>query len=56
MAVRRLARRRVELFVVTGPAFAGQNVASVGPDGVLVPSSTWKAVYDPGAGAAGAYA
>ena len=56
MAVRRLARRRGELFVVTGPAFAGQNVASVGPDGVLVPSSTWKAVYDPGAGAAGAYA
>ena len=42
-------------FVVTGPAFAGHNVASIRPDGVLVPSSTWKAVYDPSAGAAGVY-
>ena len=55
MAVRRLARRRGELFVVTGPAFAGQNVASVGPDGMLVPSSTWKAIYDPSAGSVGVY-
>ena len=55
MAVRRLARRRGELFIVTCPAFSGQHVASVGPDSVLVPSSTWKAVYDPSAGASGAY-
>ena len=31
--------------VVTGPVFAGQQLQSVGPDGVLVPSATWKAVY-----------
>ena len=55
MAVRHLAMRRGELYLVTGPAFEGQNLQSIGPDGVLVPSSTWKAVYDPRAGEAGAY-
>ncbi len=54
-AVRDLAVREGELYVVTGPAFAGQQVASIGPDGVLVPTSTWKAVYDPRAGGAGVY-
>ena len=54
-AVRRLATREGELFVVTGPAFQGQQVQSIGPDGVLVPSSTWKAVYDPRAAGTGVY-
>ena len=54
-AVRDLAVREGELYVVTGPAFQGQQLASIGPDGVLVPSSTWKAVYDPRTGGAGAY-
>ncbi len=54
-AVRRLAERQGELFLVTGPAFAGEALKSIGPDSVLVPSSTWKAVYDPGAGEAGVY-
>ena len=54
-AVRRLAARQGELYVVTGPAFQGQQVQSIGPDGVLVPSSTWKAVHDPKAGGTGAY-
>ncbi len=54
-AVRDLAARQGELYVVTGPVFAGQELKSIGPDGVLVPSSTWKAVYDPRAGGAGAY-
>ncbi len=54
-AVRHLAQREGELYVVTGPAFQGQQIASIGPDGVLVPTSTWKAVYDPHAGGAGAY-
>jgi len=54
-AVRDLAVRQGELYVVTGPVFAGQELKSIGPDGVLVPSSTWKAVYDPRAGGAGAY-
>ncbi len=55
MAVRRLAMRQGELYLVTGPAFQGGNLKSIGPDGVLVPTSTWKAVYDPVAGGAGAY-
>jgi len=54
-AVRHLAQRRGELFVVTGPAFQGQSLKTIGPDGVLVPSATWKAVHDPRSGGAGAY-
>ena len=51
-ATRALASRDGEVYVVTGAAFAGQQLQSIGPDGVLVPSSTWKAVYDPLQGAA----
>ena len=54
-AVRRLAEREGELYVVTGPAFHGANLRSIGPDGVLVPSSTWKAVYDPRRQGTGVY-
>ncbi len=54
-AVRDLAVSEGELYVVTGPAFAGRRLRSVGPDGVLVPSSTWKAVYDPRTRGAGVY-
>lgn len=54
-AVRRLAMREGELYLVTGPAFQGGQLQSIGPSGVLVPSVTWKAVYDPRAGGAGAY-
>ena len=54
-AVRHLATREGELFLVTGPAFGGRRVQSIGPDGVLVPSSTWKAVYDPRAARTGVY-
>ena len=54
-AVRDLAVARGELYLVTGPAFQGRQVKSIGPNGVLVPTSTWKAVYDPRAGGAGAY-
>ncbi len=54
-AVRRLAEREGQLYVVSGPAFQGAKLQSIGPEGVLVPSSTWKAVYDPRAGGAGAY-
>ncbi len=55
MAVRHLAERRGELYVVTGPAFQGLSLKTIGPDGVLVPSATWKALYDPRSGGAGAY-
>ena len=54
-AVRNLAAREGQLFLVTGPAFQGQEIQSIGPDGVLVPSATWKAVYDPRAQGAGVY-
>ena len=55
IAVRHLAQRRGELYVLTGPAFQGQALRTIGPAGVLVPSATWKAVYDPRSGGAGAY-
>ena len=54
-AVRHLATREGELYLVSGPAFHGANLRSIGPDGVLVPSSTWKAVYDPRRQATGVY-
>ncbi|WP_239479407.1 DNA/RNA non-specific endonuclease [Lichenicola cladoniae] len=46
-AIRNLANKDGELYLVTGPAFHGTELRSIGPDGVLVPTSTWKAVYDP---------
>ena len=52
-AVRTLAERRGELYVVTGPIFAGQQVQTVGR--VLVPSLMFKAVLDPGRRQAAAY-
>ena len=54
-AVRRLARRRGELYVVTGPAFTGTQIDTIGDNRVLVPTAIWKAVYEPRALAAGAY-
>ena len=53
--VRRLAERDGELYLVTGPALHGTDIRSIGPDGVLVPSSTWKAVYDPRRQGTGVY-
>ena len=53
-AVRRLAQRRGELFVVTGPAFEGSGLQAL-KGRVLVPTVTWKAVYDPAAHGAAAY-
>jgi endonuclease G, mitochondrial len=54
-AVRDLGEREGELFLVTGPAFRGKRIRSIGTDGVLVPTSTWKAVYDPGRQGTGVY-
>lgn len=53
MAVRKLATREGELYVVTGPAFHG-STQGIGRD-VFVPTSTWKAVYDPVTNGAGVY-
>lgn len=52
-AVLNEAARRGTLFVVTGPAFADTELASVG--NVLVPTHFWKAIYDPARRQAGAY-
>src|SRR3954453_2035626 len=54
-AVRDLAARQGELYVVTGPAFQAQQLQSIGPGGVLVPSATWKAIYSPQGGGTGVY-
>ncbi len=54
-AVRRLALRDGEVYVVTGPAFHARRLSSIGHDRVLVPTSTWKAIYDPRRQAAGVY-
>jgi endonuclease G len=54
-AVRDLAADEGELFVVTGPMFQGQELQSIGPDGVLVPSMIWKAVYSRSRRGAAAY-
>jgi endonuclease G len=53
-AVRHLAQRRGELYVVTGPLFQGDQVVFLHGH-VRVPTSTWKAIYDPAARGAAAY-
>jgi endonuclease G len=53
-AVRDLALRDGELYVVTGPMFQGQNLQAL-KGRVLVPSDTYKAVYDPARHGAAAY-
>ena len=52
-AVRTLALKEGELYVVTGPIFSGNDLEAVG--NVLVPNSLWKAVLDPRRGRASAY-
>lgn len=54
-AVRDLAVSEGQLYAVTGVLFQGSQIQSIGGDGVLVPTETWKAVYDPAAGGAAAY-
>jgi endonuclease G len=45
-AVRDRANEDGQLYVVTGPAFLDANVQSL-QGRVLIPSMTWKAIYDP---------
>ncbi|GEP01821.1 DNA/RNA non-specific endonuclease [Methylobacterium haplocladii] len=52
--VRRLAIRRGELFVVTGPIFSGTAARAINGR-VLVPTQIYKAIYDPARGEAAAY-
>ncbi|MDT8870687.1 DNA/RNA non-specific endonuclease [Komagataeibacter rhaeticus] len=41
--------------MVTGPAFRGSSLSAIGRDRVLVPTSTWKAVYTPARQQTGVY-
>ncbi|MGJ9416486.1 DNA/RNA non-specific endonuclease [Massilia sp. CMS3.1] len=44
-AVRKMAKKEGQLYVITGPAFLGTNLRKVG--NVLVPSHVYKVVYSP---------
>ncbi|WP_300760279.1 DNA/RNA non-specific endonuclease [Janthinobacterium sp.] len=52
-AVRKMAKKEGDLYVITGPAFIGGNLRKVGR--VLVPSHLYKAVYSPRQRAGAAY-
>jgi endonuclease G len=51
---RKLARRRGEMYVVTGPIFEGEALQRLNGR-VLIPTLLFKAIYDPAAQMAGAY-
>ena len=53
-SVRKLAKNRGELFIVTGPIYSGNNIQRIG-GAVMVPTQTFKAIYDPNRNEAGAY-
>ena len=53
-AARKLASDEGELYVVSGPAFIGSDIQSIGR-GVLVPTHVWKVIYSPRQQRAGAY-
>ena len=50
--VRNLTTQLGEVYVVTGPAFGTDTIPTIGKNQVAVPAYTWKAVYEPGVGAA----
>lgn len=53
-AVRMMAKRSGDLYVVTGPIFQGADVQQIG-GAVMVPTKLFKALYDPLRKEAGAY-
>jgi len=52
--VRKMAKDRGDIYVVTGPIFQGTNIQQIG-GAVMVPTQLFKAVYDPQRQDAGAY-
>ncbi|NHO55028.1 DNA/RNA non-specific endonuclease [Acetobacter estunensis] len=54
-AVRGLADRDGELYVVTGPGYDPDDDQTIGPDHIPVPALTWKAIYDPVSNGTGVY-
>lgn len=53
-AVRDAVERGANLYVITGPAFESDSLRQLNGR-VLIPTSVWKAIYDPARGQAGAY-
>ncbi|MBO1326561.1 DNA/RNA non-specific endonuclease [Acetobacter sp. TBRC 12305] len=53
--VRDMTYQDGEIYVVTGPAFHGHPIPTIGESHVFVPSSTWKALYEPRRQRAGVY-
>jgi endonuclease G, mitochondrial len=53
-SVRKMAKERGEIYVVSGPLFLGSNIQRMG-GAVMVPTHTFKAIYDPLRGESGAY-
>lgn len=53
-STRNEAKRRGELYVITGPLFQGDQLKSL-HGRVMIPSGLFKAIYDPGRGEAAAY-
>jgi endonuclease G len=53
-ATRNLAKQRGEIFVVSGPIFAGTSLKRIN-NRVLVPTNYFKAIYDANTGESGAY-
>ncbi len=49
-----VTRQKQDVYVVSGPVFAAKKLKTIGK-GVIVPTATYKAVYLPKTGAAGAY-
>jgi endonuclease G len=52
--VRKMAKSKGELYIVTGPIFQGESIQRIG-GAVMVPTKLFKAIYDPGRREAGAY-
>ena len=52
-ATRQLAKREGELYVISGPAFIGGKLKTIG--NVVVPTHLWKVIYSPAQQQAGAY-
>lgn len=49
-----VTKQKLDVYVVTGPIFAAKKLKTIG-NGVIVPTATYKAIYVPKKGVAGAY-
>lgn len=49
-----VTKQKQDVYVVTGPVYSAKKLETIG-NGVIVPNATYKAIYMPKTGAAGAY-